>query len=212
VLDEDEQQLAALFAEVYKNPDDDHVRMVLADALVERDDPRGELIHLQLRTELSKQEQRRAKELVEEHGRDWLGALGQWCSKKPKELVYERGFATRMTIVKPATSQPAFPIDAPEMATIETLDIGHNLDLDNPGLYDWIRRFPRVRRLEASNSRLERLVASGPVPYVEIVTQDPGTEDWFTRASFPALERLIDPWDRVRIEISKPWKLKRVTP
>lgn len=37
-----------LFREVYARPEDDAVRAVLADALLAADDPRGELIALQL--------------------------------------------------------------------------------------------------------------------------------------------------------------------
>jgi uncharacterized protein (TIGR02996 family) len=40
-------QLAALRAAVYAAPDDDAPRLVLADYLLERGDPRGELIHVQ---------------------------------------------------------------------------------------------------------------------------------------------------------------------
>ena len=39
---------AELLAQIYANPDDDALRAVYADALLERGDPRGELITLQL--------------------------------------------------------------------------------------------------------------------------------------------------------------------
>jgi uncharacterized protein (TIGR02996 family) len=210
---DDDRTLAALYAEVYKHPDDDHVRSVLADALVERGDPRGELIHLQLRTDpLSTDEKRRVKELVAEHGRDWLGALGEWSSKDAKELIYERGFATRMTIVKPPTSQPAYPVDAPEMATIETLDFGWSLPRfeKDPELRRWIRAFPRVRRLEVGSvQRLASLVADGPLPYVEIVVTDPRRAAWFTRNNFPNLERIILPYKKGTIEVAKDWTFRK---
>lgn len=43
-----DDELAALLAEVYANPDDDLPRQVLADWLQDRDDPRGEFIAAQL--------------------------------------------------------------------------------------------------------------------------------------------------------------------
>ena len=42
--------LEALYHNVYENPGDDRRRLVLADALLERGDPRGELITLQFAT------------------------------------------------------------------------------------------------------------------------------------------------------------------
>ena len=43
-----ERSIDALLADIYANPDDDAPRLVYADLLLERDDPRGELIRLQL--------------------------------------------------------------------------------------------------------------------------------------------------------------------
>jgi uncharacterized protein (TIGR02996 family) len=212
-----DRSLAALFAEVYRNPDDDHVRNVLADALVERNDPRGELIHLQLRGTLSTDEKRRAKELLAAHGREWLGALGAFVSKNPKELIYKRGFAVRVTIMKPSGKHPAYPVDAPEMATIETLEVGASLGVMTgfglqlaDGVKEWIRRFPRVCRLDIkSSTRLVQLVSDGPVPYTEIQSEDPRSERWFTPVNFPKLERIILR-NGGTVEVLDGWKFRKV--
>ena len=64
-----------LFAECLAKPDDDAPRAVLADALLEREDPRGELIALQLRPELGEAETKRVAALLRKHEKQWLGEL-----------------------------------------------------------------------------------------------------------------------------------------
>jgi hypothetical protein len=78
--------IAELFQQVYANPDDDHVRQVLSDALVLIGDPRGELIQLQLQP--SADLERRAMQLIQRHGLTWLGGL----RGAVVPLAYERGF------------------------------------------------------------------------------------------------------------------------
>jgi uncharacterized protein (TIGR02996 family) len=80
------EQLAALRAAVYAVPDDDAPRLVLADYLLERGDPRGELIHVQCaiaRGDTSEALLAREQELLS----DRLG------SAIPGAIGYERGFA-----------------------------------------------------------------------------------------------------------------------
>jgi len=70
--------LEALTAAVLDHPDDHDARAVLADALQDAGDPRGEFIALQ-RLELdgrgTEQSTRRADELLSEHKKAWLGAI-----------------------------------------------------------------------------------------------------------------------------------------
>ncbi|MCX5746805.1 MAG: TIGR02996 domain-containing protein [Proteobacteria bacterium] len=79
--------LDVLRAAIFAAPDDDAPRMVYADALLERGDPRGELIVLQLRGV----DPIRQAELVATHQAAWLGALAPALS----EVVFERGFLAR---------------------------------------------------------------------------------------------------------------------
>jgi uncharacterized protein (TIGR02996 family) len=67
------QNLEALLGAIYDAPDDDAPRLVLADALLERGDPRGELIALQLRGDGASK--KRERELLDTHGKQWLGEL-----------------------------------------------------------------------------------------------------------------------------------------
>ena len=69
-------------AALVENPDDLATHRAYADYLQEQGDPRGEFIQVQLaleepeRTTKERQElERRERELLEEHGREWLGGL-----------------------------------------------------------------------------------------------------------------------------------------
>jgi uncharacterized protein (TIGR02996 family) len=111
------RNLDALYADVYAAPDADEPRAILADALQEAGDPRGEFIALQLREahgDASEELRARAQELVQLHGKTWLGPLrpiavravmrrgflqrldlaGSWATKKWKEMAAEPMLAT----------------------------------------------------------------------------------------------------------------------
>ncbi len=64
-------QVDALFAA----PQDDGPRLVLADALQELGDPRGEFISLQLNPRRSQRSERRMQKLLERHRGAFLGPL-----------------------------------------------------------------------------------------------------------------------------------------
>jgi uncharacterized protein (TIGR02996 family) len=87
---------------IVQRPDDDDARRVYADLLLERGDPRGELIVVQQaltqtglddaqRTEL----QARERALLSAHGRGWLGAL----SADGLAVSFARGFIDAVTVL-----------------------------------------------------------------------------------------------------------------
>lgn len=85
-----------LLEDVYKNPADDGPRQVLADWLIEKGDPRGELIALQLRpraTPMTPQQAARERSLLHAHWKKWAGPLAPHLMRTG--LVFERGFLTR---------------------------------------------------------------------------------------------------------------------
>src|SRR5262245_54833755 len=96
-------RLDALVREVRARPDDDDVRLVLADALLAHGDPRGELIALQLaatgdderlsHTERAARVNRadRIDRLLRDHARDWLGSLTEITYR----ACFARGFLAR---------------------------------------------------------------------------------------------------------------------
>ncbi len=106
---------AALFAAVYADPDDDGVRQVLADALQEKGDPRGEFIALQMAGDA------RAKRLLKANQQAWLGPLAPVLSA---QVEFRRGF--------PAVGRTKFRHQADaekcgalvEWATFEALEWG----------------------------------------------------------------------------------------
>ncbi|MBS1123555.1 MAG: hypothetical protein H6Q90_5783 [Deltaproteobacteria bacterium] len=96
---------------IIADPDDDAPRLVYADWLVERADPRGELIIVQCelarlggkgkRAELKHRE----AELLRKHKKDWVGRFGGqkiqhgstkqvWTRVNPTRWMFERGFVT----------------------------------------------------------------------------------------------------------------------
>jgi uncharacterized protein (TIGR02996 family) len=77
-----------LFQRVYEAPGDDAPRLVLADALQQDGDPRGEFIALQLGS--SSRARKRADKLLERHRADFLGPLRSVVVVGTDE--WERGF------------------------------------------------------------------------------------------------------------------------
>jgi uncharacterized protein (TIGR02996 family) len=73
-----DEHVRAFLDDVSDHPEDVAVRLVFADWLAERDDPRAELLRLQaehLRGTERKEVEPRVRAWLEKHGRDWLGEL-----------------------------------------------------------------------------------------------------------------------------------------
>jgi uncharacterized protein (TIGR02996 family) len=83
--------------EILRNPDDDGPRLVYADWLLERGDPRGELIRLQCETSGGwrdrRARRRRVEELLADLGRRWANLEGLGHSAR-----FERGFVVHATV------------------------------------------------------------------------------------------------------------------
>ncbi|HEY1551922.1 MAG TPA: TIGR02996 domain-containing protein, partial [Kofleriaceae bacterium] len=102
-----------VFDAVYAAPDDDAPRAVLADALIDRGDPRGELIALQLRGETD-----RVRELLRAHGHGWTGVLGLIS----KRVEFRRGFPAKLALDASVAHWCEVLANQPELATIDALD------------------------------------------------------------------------------------------
>ncbi len=92
--------LGALWHTVYTAPDDDGARAVLADALSEAGDVRGEFITLQLGANRQKWA-RRESELLRTHGPAWLGDLKPHVEVPayvPWGEVFRRGFPAQVML------------------------------------------------------------------------------------------------------------------
>jgi uncharacterized protein (TIGR02996 family) len=87
----------SLLEAVTDRPDDDAPRLVYADWLIERRDPRGELIALQVARaggKSSKDAKKREAQLLADCGQAQLGSLGPAIVRT--ELVWSRGFAAKI--------------------------------------------------------------------------------------------------------------------
>jgi uncharacterized protein (TIGR02996 family) len=95
---------AAYFLEdIVAHPEDDAVRLIFADWLEEHDDPRGELIHVQIElTRLSPHDERRRglrrreRDLLAQYGDRWRDELPAFASVEWGE--FERGFVTSIRV------------------------------------------------------------------------------------------------------------------
>lgn len=110
-------QLEELYAQVYANPEDDAARLVLADALIERRDPRGDFIALQFgrKSGRAMQEQKELK-LLRGHEDAWLGPLRSCTTHH----VFERGFLARCHAR--AVKLTLDMVLAREWSTVHTID------------------------------------------------------------------------------------------
>ena len=119
----------SLLAEVYARPDDDAPRMVLADVLLERGEPRGEFIALQLARGRDGEPTERERELLKQHGKRWLGALATVLSfgKGYSATTFARGFVAHADFIfKIEKKLPLISRD-PGWATVETGWVGATL-------------------------------------------------------------------------------------
>ncbi|MBX3155677.1 MAG: hypothetical protein KF773_06740 [Deltaproteobacteria bacterium] len=109
---------------VWADPTDDDLKQVVADALMQAEDPWGDFISIQLRgAKTTPQERTRAKQLEKKHGAEWLGAIGRLTLAS--SWRFEKGFPVAIGNdrrgVKRREHQAA--LLAPQWATIHTLRI-----------------------------------------------------------------------------------------
>lgn len=105
---------------VYQAPEDDGPRLVYADWLEEQGDARAELLRLQLTPSRHPRAEQRAKHLLREHGRRWLGVLEPGIVRRSERFT--RGFpsAGRLDFATEALSRQL--IGRPEWNTFTELE------------------------------------------------------------------------------------------
>jgi uncharacterized protein (TIGR02996 family) len=86
-----------LLAAVWAAPDDDGPRLVYADYLQERGDPRGEFITLGCKKKPNAADNKRMRTLQKAHGDAWLGPL-QPAVLLRKTVSFERGFLSLCSV------------------------------------------------------------------------------------------------------------------
>jgi uncharacterized protein (TIGR02996 family) len=137
---------------IIENPEEDDVRLIFADWLDERDDPRGEFIRIQVaraRAEGDELQQvknwSREQELLGAHEKDWVAPLRPWVrewrflrgfvewARIPAEYVLGDGRKVfGLTPIREARFNEATEYipglaAAPELARLHSLDLGYNL-------------------------------------------------------------------------------------
>jgi uncharacterized protein (TIGR02996 family) len=109
-----EEELLELIASA---PDDDAHRLVYADLLSERGDPRGEFIALQLQREGTPEQKERERALLRDHSEEWLGPLARVI----ESCTFERGFLHACTVRFGSAHEMEEAAPSPLWATVERL-------------------------------------------------------------------------------------------
>jgi uncharacterized protein (TIGR02996 family) len=144
---------AGALDEILEVPDDDHPRQVLADALLSKNDPRGEFIRLQLERERAKGKRAEeldaaARKLLKAHETRWLADL------RPHLLTWRwrRGF---LDVIR--TNEEKWTAGAAAILAREPLRKAVIVNVRNfPGLV----AMPELGRLQALGLPDDRLVAA----------------------------------------------------
>ncbi|HKB39746.1 MAG TPA: TIGR02996 domain-containing protein [Gemmataceae bacterium] len=130
---------------IIENPDDDAVRLIFADWLEERDDPRGEFIRIQVKRDRPGLDEARETKLLGAHEKEWVAPLRPWVRewrfvrgfvewvRVPAEYILGEGRKVfRLTPVRDARFNEATEhitrlAAVPELARLRSLDLGYNL-------------------------------------------------------------------------------------
>ncbi|MFT3712594.1 MAG: hypothetical protein QM817_33515 [Archangium sp.] len=99
---------------VYAAPHDRARKQVLADVLLERGEPRGEFISLQLQNASP----RKQAQLLKKHQDEWLGPLSEIIDTRDAKPVFTDGFVSEVTVREVKRNQFLLAVDAKEWATV----------------------------------------------------------------------------------------------
>jgi uncharacterized protein (TIGR02996 family) len=111
--------------EIHADPDDEAIRRVYADWLIERGDPHGELIVLQCERAAGRSHKaslKREKELLEAHRAKWLGPIAGAVGKDG--VTFERGFLSRVDLKLHGDNALKSLVGDPRWRTVRAVSIG----------------------------------------------------------------------------------------
>ena len=150
--------LDTLLQRVYEAPDSDAPRAVYADWLMERSDPRGEFINLQLQQaqgSLSEAGAQQMAKLLTEHGKRWLSGLSPMIDRL-EDVRFERGFVT-------AARLRGLDQHGPRLSELSSYPLLEALDIRASKGFSWLLELPALRAL-----------GSVPIEAVEQLKTHPG--------------------------------------
>lgn len=151
-----------LVAAVYANPASDEPRLVYGDYLLERDDPRGEFVQLQLARHASGAPSTpRERLLFAEHVATWTAPL--WPALHPESIGFERGFLAQCA-TRDRTIDLRDVIGHPMWITVEELT-SHDASLV---AHPCMRSLLRLRTSAPVLAALADVAHEVPLTHVEI--------------------------------------------
>ncbi len=188
-----------MLSAVYANPENNDLRSVLADALQEAGDPRGEFLMLQVldaEVGLSSEQEKRAHQLRYENERAWLGPLDHALISS---VEYRRGFPVMGRVRKPELGA----LERPDWATFEDLDLSRLTDEEQSTLL----ANPALRHLRVL--RTDKIVGSTLISVEELWVHkhrsgDQQVSGWAQCESFPSLRLVRFEW-AVRPQPLRAW-------
>ncbi len=187
-------------------PEDLARRSVFADWLLERGDPRGELIALQLAAverPLTPKERRREGALVKKHARAWLRSLTGLSPMR--EPVFARGFPVELALeLDKKLPEP----EAPLLATVERLEL-MSAGSERARAFLERARLTSLHTLEAWPSVLEHVPPNitGKARTLVSHIEYPIDLERLRRIELPAIEHLVLRYTRESLTdlTSLPW-------
>lgn len=147
-----------LLARIYAHPDDLDERAVIADWLVERGDPRGELISLQLAPP-TRERRLRAKQLVREHYRTWMGELynAVYCGT----YRFRRGVPDGARI---DVRELHHALEAPQWSTLRYINLDHDGAIELESFVRVLSRCRSLEQLSGAGALTQEALAAGACP------------------------------------------------
>lgn len=186
-----------LLWQIAASPFDLELRLVYADLLAERGDPRAEVIALSMRDALTMAERRRLRALERDHARSWLGPLQPVAALT--STVFKGGFLDALTLVHDVTAEALRGVCAePRLATVRSLDVSALRSAEGLRPFLTQKSLAAVKRLVLSPAAAP--VLASPVPFALDVLGI-AHPDTFDDALWPfsklARARAVSTWELV---------------
>ncbi|MFT3840116.1 MAG: hypothetical protein QM723_24220 [Myxococcaceae bacterium] len=180
----DERTVEDLFLEVAVNPGDLACRQVLADLLMERNDPRGEFIALQCVGSPTPEQLSRAKELFDAHVQSWISEKFFRDLHLPS-IVFEHGFLAGCALIR-----------APDLKAHLERDWATVKRLRDP-TWEVVNACPLLTEVAVSEAVGVRLISGAERPHLRVLELisphrfDLVTHAWQRPTGIPHLEQLV---------------------